>query len=694
MKLTVSSDIDQEHSNYDHFTMIRFYSIAILLLVSVLFNLTLCKSSSASQPLTPTDGDTLNFTQALFQWHAIDHAHHYQLQIAEFEEEGQFGSEIVHEETCQTSAAVIGSGLNWGNAYVWRYIALSKDDAVLDTSSIYEFSIMSYPDSMSTIETTIFNRNEIQPGLNLFFFSKGYQAAFDTYGNCKLLVHGDREVQLLPSGDILCFTGLRGRTHIFRTTLEGDTVYISPQTAEYHHEVEYTSNGTYLTLGRSFRWVPNPEGVPEEFQGDSLLWKGDVILEFNADGDTVWSWNTHDHFSYEDFADSEIEKVLGGGQPHDWTHSNAAHFTPDGNAIYLSTRHLNRITLIDYPSGDIIWNMGKDMPSGDVTFGDELNFSYQHDPEWQDNSNILLFDNHQLGPEDSSRAIEISIDMDANPIAEIVYEAWRDTIATFEGDADRLENGNTLVSFGSSSVIVEYNENSETVWELRRSAGPTESSVSIYRCQRIEDLYPLVFTVDVPAQMSHVPAGESYFTFTVNNLGWAAQQYIATITDTEGWFGVQQSFTIDEHESSVRTVPGFTVEGICNDTVTVEVYPVDKPTQRDSSIVVICSDPELSNDDGAVRPVNFVLERVYPNPFNSSTAINFSVSIRQLIKLDIYDITGKHIRTVCNIKLNAGTYILSWDGQTDQGISVPSGVYMLKTNSNSGSSSVLLHLMR
>ena len=84
---------------------------------------------------------------------------------------------------------------------------------------------------------------------------------------------------------------------------------------------------------------------------------------------------------------------------YDWTHVNAVIFDASESAIYISTRHLSRITKIDYPSGEIIWNLGHEMPSGQVGLGNELGFSFQHSLQKLENGNILTFDNGNLSPE-------------------------------------------------------------------------------------------------------------------------------------------------------------------------------------------------------------------------------------------------------------------------------------------------------
>ncbi|GIT40705.1 MAG: hypothetical protein Ct9H300mP9_5550 [Candidatus Neomarinimicrobiota bacterium] len=94
------------------------------------------------------------------------------------------------------------------------------------------------------------------------------------------------------------------------------------------------------------------------------------------------------------------------------------HFFLMKRALYISTRHLSRITKIDYESGNVIWNMGHDMPSGDVTMGQDLGFSFQHGIQLTQEGHIFTFDNGNLSEiflgtdEPTSRAIEISVNED------------------------------------------------------------------------------------------------------------------------------------------------------------------------------------------------------------------------------------------------------------------------------------------
>jgi len=72
-------------------------------------------------------------------------------------------------------------------------------------------------------------------------------------------------------------------------------------------------------------------------------------------------------------------------------------------------------------------------------------------------------------------------------------------------------------------------------------------------------------------------------------------------------------------------------------------------------------------------PKEYKLIQNYPNPFNPSTKIKFDIPMSSYVKLIVYDVLGREIKTLVNEKLNAGRYDINWDGSSH-----PSGVYFYK----------------
>lgn len=77
-------------------------------------------------------------------------------------------------------------------------------------------------------------------------------------------------------------------------------------------------------------------------------------------------------------------------------------------------------------------------------------------------------------------------------------------------------------------------------------------------------------------------------------------------------------------------------------------------------------------------PVAYRLLGAYPNPFNSSTAIGFSLPEPSDVELTIYNVLGQQVRSLKHRNVSAGEGSIIWDGTSDSGHPVASGVYMYR----------------
>ena len=68
----------------------------------------------------------------------------------------------------------------------------------------------------------------------------------------------------------------------------------------------------------------------------------------------------------------------------------------------------------------------------------------------------------------------------------------------------------------------------------------------------------------------------------------------------------------------------------------------------------------------------------YPNPFNPTTTISFSLPDEQEIELSIYNIKGQKVKQLINGQLTAGNHTMIWDGKDTNGKSVGTGIYFYK----------------
>ncbi|MBU8922372.1 MAG: hypothetical protein KOO63_11200, partial [Bacteroidales bacterium] len=74
-------------------------------------------------------------------------------------------------------------------------------------------------------------------------------------------------------------------------------------------------------------------------------------------------------------------------------------------------------------------------------------------------------------------------------------------------------------------------------------------------------------------------------------------------------------------------------------------------------------------------PAVTALARNYPNPFNPSTTLKFDMAKKGHVSLKIYNVAGQLVRMLINEERDAGGYSEVWDGTSDSGSKVASGVY-------------------
>jgi hypothetical protein len=89
----------------------------------------------------------------------------------------------------------------------------------------------------------------------------------------------------------------------------------------------------------------------------------------------------------------------------------------------------------------------------------------------------------------------------------------------------------------------------------------------------------------------------------------------------------------------------------------------------------------VNTDDPVITPVKIQLTN-YPNPFNPNTTIAYNVTKQGQISLTIYNIKGQKVRNLVNETKPVGNYQVNWDGTSDNGKKVVSGVYFYHLESS------------
>jgi hypothetical protein len=88
------------------------------------------------------------------------------------------------------------------------------------------------------------------------------------------------------------------------------------------------------------------------------------------------------------------------------------------------------------------------------------------------------------------------------------------------------------------------------------------------------------------------------------------------------------------------------------------------------------------------------LTGAYPNPFNPSTTISYSLAASAEVAIELYNLRGEKVRGYRRSHPEKGRYSLLWDGRDDQGLACASGVYLCRMSSGSYTAATKLSLLK
>jgi hypothetical protein len=87
----------------------------------------------------------------------------------------------------------------------------------------------------------------------------------------------------------------------------------------------------------------------------------------------------------------------------------------------------------------------------------------------------------------------------------------------------------------------------------------------------------------------------------------------------------------------------------------------------------------------AETPQDFFISDAYPNPFNPTTTIEFGLPEAARIRVMVYDMLGRSVKTLEDADLPSGFYRTEWDGSNSSGVAVASGVYYYRIEAQGAS---------
>jgi hypothetical protein len=200
----------------------------------------------------------------------------------------------------------------------------------------------------------------------------------------------------------------------------------------------------------------------------------DFVREVNWAGETVWEWHVWDHLGKGPNKldlNYHLPEAIGEVYPNfDWTHFNTVEYVEKTDRILLNSRNFSEAYLVNHKTGAIEWRWGNKSAYGQgeapswYDNGDQKVFG-SHNATPLENGNIQIFDNGSERPEGNRSAV-VEVDPKTN---EIVWQyTAKDSTSFFnfrQGSAQRLPNGNVLVTSAQHGHIFEVTPDKKIVWD-------------------------------------------------------------------------------------------------------------------------------------------------------------------------------------------------------------------------------------
>jgi hypothetical protein len=604
-------------------------------------------SISMASLIRPINGENLSYIYILFEWEQEPDAIGYNIQVSE---SVTFNTTLLNTNT-ETPLYIDKENVDWENTYHWRVRPIYNldDDELGSWIATSSFSIgeKQFPER----DVDIYNEDLIQDGLVAFggFAPSLASVVIDKYGN-EIWNTGEEGSFDLIINHINKFGNIYGLSNYnypnntgTKTNYDRSFLWSAPtsdpQYAVDIHEIKQIPNGNYMAFVPDYQLGPIPEGSwtfyyqAIGYQADGITneypWIGMRIVEWDEDWNEVWSWDPFEHFSMDD------TDLYGGtwwnvqAGSHDWMHSNAFHFDEQESVIYVSHRHLSRISKIAYPSGEVIWNIGmpEEYNTGSDNICTDLGNSFQHNIQLLDDGSLLFFDNGNLSPmlmgddNPTTRIRRIRVIDNSYCQTEWEYELPENLFGLGMGSVQLLDNGNYLLyTYGSGlnqtqPTLREVTSSHEVVWNYQ-GAG----SAAWYRTYKIPSLHPDAFSVIADGYTlsednnSIIQVSDNSLDFTIYNESGYTQPYTYIFYDSMD--GGIPMFDYDEGELTIAPYDSINLSfllsngDVTSTSISLDVWPTHHKYSAKSFEFPVSIDSTILGDvnyDGGVDVIDVVL---------------------------------------------------------------------------------------
>ena len=138
--------------------------------------------------------------------------------------------------------------------------------------------------------------------------------------------------------------------------------------------------------------------------------------------------------------------------------------------------------------------------------------------------------------------------------------------------------------------------------------------------------------------------------------------------------------SISAGDSTICGVLAWT-NGIGRDSVQLKLVESENINNNMFVNINFLAQHDLRIDNKSLNANTIKILSCYPNPFNPSILLKYKIAIRNYVQLDIYNVTGKKVKSLVNEVQEPGSYYAKWDGNNELNQSLPSGAYFLSMQS-------------
>ena len=593
------------------------------------FLLIILFSLSFSELIKPENNAYLNYIHIYFEWDQEPDATGYNLQVSN---QQSFNNLILNIEEAST-VYIAKNNFNWNSSYYWRVRPINNEGNYGDWINTSYFQIGN--SILPNLDVYIYNDDLIQDGLNMYSQFSPYFAVgiIDKNGN---EIWNTQQVYMNHINDFGQLYGVNGQGVQFN--YDQEIIWSTPEGTEIDgHEVKQIPNGNYMAFVPTYQNGPIPfgnwtglfqsfgyiaDGIANEFP-----WMGLRIVEWDKDtGQEVWNWDPFEHFIMDDhdlYGGMWWDAAFNGR--FDWMHTNAFHFDDEESVIYVSHRHLSRISKISYPSGEVIWNMGlpSEYNTGENNICTDLLFSWQHHIQLLENGDLLFFDNGNLSemligdsnPTTRIRRIRVNNNNECETIWQ--YDLPQNLFGAGMGSVQLLENGNySIYTYGSGlndgeCSIFEITPEQEMVWKVTSQ----NQNSAWYRSYKIPSIHPNAFSILADEYKINennetiIELVNNSLNFNLYNKSGYNQIYHYVLIDDNALFSNQDGEITVEPYSNLELQFQTQNSNINESNINLSIWPVYHEYSKKDLSFLIYNNNLLGdiNNDGVVNIIDIVL---------------------------------------------------------------------------------------